>query len=198
MNGKDENKPEIRILKTELVFEGWARCYRARFEQRRRDGAVQQVNWEYRDNGEAAAAVPYNPVQDRLVLIRQFRFPAHVAGHRGRLWECCAGIIDAGETPEDCARREIMEEAGYRAQKMVSHGACFSSPGALTERVYLFIAEIGAAEPGAGGGLAHEGEDIEVVEMPRAEALRLAETGQIVDMKTLLLLQILQNEYPAR
>ncbi len=198
MSGRGENnedEPEIRIIKNDLVFKGWSRCYRAQYDQRRRDGEIQRVNWEYRDNGSAAAVLPYNPVENTVVLIRQFRFPAYVAGHHGRLWECCAGIIDTGETPENCARREILEEAGYEALRLISHGHCFSSPGALTEQLYLFIAEIGPARPGAGGGLAHEGEDIEVVEMPFEAAMALIGRGEIVDMKTLLLLHILQGAY---
>ncbi len=193
----NDDEPKIRIIKNDLVFEGWSRYYLAQYDQRRRDGSIQRVNWEYRDNGSAAAILPYNRVKNTVVLIRQFRFPAYVADHHGRLWECCAGIIDPGETPEDCARREILEEAGYEALKLTSHGHCFSSPGALTEKLYLFIAEIGAAKPGAGGGLAHEGEDIEAVEMPFEEAMALAKNGKIVDMKTLLLLHILQGAYHA-
>ena len=195
---RDDDLPQITVLGTDLVYEGWSRCYRARFEQRRRDGRTQRLNWEYRDNGDAAAVLPYNPQTGTVVLIRQFRFPTYVAGYRGRLWECCAGIIDRGETPQVCARREALEEAGYEVQKLHPHGFCFSSPGALTERVHLFIAEIGAAIPGAGGGLAQEGEDIEAVEMPVNEALELLGAGEIVDMKTQLLLQILKSEYPVK
>ena len=201
MNNQDFPKasplPELTIVEQETLSDGWAKLSRVTFDMRRTDGDMQRHVHEIHDHGNGIVILPYNPKTKTVVLIRQFRLPPWLKGDHKRIWEVCAGLLDGDEAPEDCARREIIEETGYRARKLTSLGKAYSSPGALTECMHLYLAEIGSEpEPGLGGGLAHEGEDIEVFVLPFRHALEMIESGEIIDSKTLLLLRTLQVKQP--
>src|SRR5690606_30672350 len=104
------------------------------------------------------------------------------------LIEVCAGKLE-GDDPETCARKEALEETGYAPGELIRAYDCFASPGSVTERLTLFVGFIAAEAGGKGGGLPHEGEDIEVLRLPFDRALGMVETGEIADAKTILLLQ---------
>jgi nudix-type nucleoside diphosphatase (YffH/AdpP family) len=130
----------------------------------------------------------------RGIIVRQFRWPVFEAGYRRLLIEAIAGKLD-GDTPETCIVREAMEEAGVAIAnaRLVSH--CFVSPGAVMERASCFLADYDStARRADGGGQEHEGEDIEVLEMSLDEALAMVARGEIVDMKTIMLLQAAKLE----
>jgi nudix-type nucleoside diphosphatase (YffH/AdpP family) len=128
-------------------------------------------------------------VRKTLILTRQFRFPAFVNGHDGMLIEAPAGLLDQA-TPEARIRAEAEEETGYRVGTVRKIFEAFMSPGSVTEKLHFFVAEYDtAAKSGNGGGVASEGEDIEVLELPFATALRMVESGEIADGKTIMLLQ---------
>jgi nudix-type nucleoside diphosphatase (YffH/AdpP family) len=136
--------------------------------------------------------LPYDPARGTVLLVRQFRLPAHLAGRTDPLIEVCAGKLDADD-PETCARREAEEELGYRLGPLERAFEAFMSPGAVTERISFFLAPYSAADRvSAGGGHESEGEDIEVLELAFDEALAMVGRGQIVDAKTILLLQHLK------
>jgi nudix-type nucleoside diphosphatase (YffH/AdpP family) len=141
------------------------------------------------DRGNAAAILPYNLAQRTIVLVRQFRLPAFVNGHDDLLIEAAAGLLDEA-SPEERIRLEAEEETGYRLHDVHKVFEAFMSPGAVTEKIHFFVAEY---EPhmriGDGGGLAHEGEDIEVIELSIDDALAMVGDGRIVDAKTIMLLQ---------
>jgi nudix-type nucleoside diphosphatase (YffH/AdpP family) len=124
-----------------------------------------------------------------VVLVRQLRYPAYVNGYDDLLIEAPAGLLD-GETPELRIRAEAEEEIGYRLGEIKKIFEAFMSPGAVTEKVHFFVAEYQPAmKIGTGGGLASEGEDIEVLELPFDEALAMTSDRRIVDAKTIMLLQ---------
>jgi nudix-type nucleoside diphosphatase (YffH/AdpP family) len=133
--------------------------------------------------------LPYNLAQRTVVLVRQFRYPAFVSGCDDLLIEAAAGLLD-NETPELRIRAEVEEETGYRLGAITKIFEAFMSPGAVTEKLHFFVAEY---EPrmrvGSGGGLASEGEEIEVLELPIDQALTMIADGRIADAKTILLLQ---------
>lgn len=179
----------IRPISTETLSNRWGLVQRHIFELRRRNGEWQEQVRETYDRGDGAAVLICDLADGTVVLTRQFRYPAHYRGENPYLIEVCAGKLE-GDDAETCARKEALEEAGYRLTRLERAFDCFMSPGSVTERLVLFI---GIAEPGAretdGGGLIHEGEDIEVIKLPFAEALRMAESGEIADAKTIMLLQ---------
>ena len=125
-----------------------------------------------------------------MVLTRQFRFPAFVNGTPdGRLIEACAGLLDQDD-PATCIRREVEEETGFRIHDVKKVFEAYMSPGSVTERLYFFVGEYNADNKVSdGGGEAHEGEDIEVLEMPLERALAMVASGEICDAKTIMLLQ---------
>jgi nudix-type nucleoside diphosphatase (YffH/AdpP family) len=133
--------------------------------------------------------LPYNLAQRTVVLVRQFRYPAFVNGYDDLLIETAAGLLD-NEAPEVRIRAEAEEETGYRLGDIRKVFEAFMSPGSVTEKLHFFVAEY---EPhmriGSGGGIASEGEDIEVIELSIDEALAMIGDRRIVDAKTIMLLQ---------
>lgn len=189
---------EVRVLKVEPLADGYAKLRRVTFERRRFDGDRQTLNWEIVERGNAVAVLPYDPSRGTVLLLRQFRPPAFMAGHDEPLVEACAGMIDDGDA-EATARREAEEELGVRLGAMRRLFEAFSSPGVLTEKITYFLADYSTADRiGPGGGAAHEGEDIEVIEAPLADALAMVGDGRIVNVTTIVLLQALQLELMIR
>ena len=159
------------------------------FEWRRGDGEWQTQNREIFERGNAAALLPYNLAQRTVVLVRQFRYPAYLNGYDDLLIEAAAGLLD-DETPQVRIRAEAEEETGYRLGHIRKIFEAFMSPGAVTEKIHFFVAEYDPTmKVGSGGGLAAEGEDIEVLELDFEKALAMMGDGRIVDAKTIMLLQ---------
>lgn len=177
----------LRPIKTTTLADRWGLVQRHEYELRRRNGEWQHQIRETYDRGDGAAVLLCDRADGSVILIRQFRYPAFYRGENPYLIEVCAGKLD-GDEPEICARKEAEEETGYRAGELIKAFDCYASPGSVTERLTLYVGYVDGPA-GAGGGLHHEGEDIEVLRLPFAEALRMVETGEIADAKTILLLQ---------
>jgi len=180
----------VRIVDVQLLSDDWYVLKKTRFDYRRRDGSWQRQSRETYDRGNGATILLYNRARRTVVLTRQFRFPAFVNGTPdGMLVEACAGLLDRDD-PVTCIRREVEEETGYRIADVRQVFEAYMSPGSVTERLHFFV---GAYEAGdkvsGGGGEAHEGEDIEVLEPTLDEALAMVEAGEIRDGKTIMLLQ---------
>jgi len=144
---------------------------------------VQRLNLVRND---AVAALVLNRAKGTVVLVRQFRY-ATLARGEGWMTEIVAGLVDAGEAPEAAIRREILEEAGYEAGTLELISAFYTTPGLTSERILLYCAETKGAEPtAAGGGVADEHEDIQVLELPFAEAFAMLDCGDITDAKTMI------------
>ena len=159
------------------------------FSFRRRDGSEQRVSREAYDRGNGAAVLLYNIENRNVVLTRQFRLPAFLNHHSGYLIEAAAGLLDDA-SPEVRIKAKAEEETGYSPVGLRQVFDVFMSPGAVTERLYLFVAAYDpAARRDTGGGLAQEGEDIEVLELAFDEAMAMIGRGEIMDAKTIILLQ---------
>jgi nudix-type nucleoside diphosphatase (YffH/AdpP family) len=179
----------VRVKKVETLSDRHYRLNEVEFDYRRGNGEWQTQHRETYDRGNGAALLPYNLAQRSVVLVRQFRYPAYVNGYDGLMIEAAAGLLD-NESPEDRIRAEAEEETGYRLGEIKKVFEAFMSPGSVTEKLHFFVAEY---EPrmkvGHGGGIADEGEDIEVLELPIADALAMIADGRIADAKTIMLLQ---------
>ena len=159
------------------------------FDYRRGNGEWQTQTREIYDRGNAATLLPYNLADGTVVLVRQFRFPAYVNGYDDLLIEAAAGMLD-NASPEQRIRAEAEEETGYRLHDVKKVFEAFMSPGAVTEKLHFFVAEYDSSmRVSSGGGLADEGEDIEVLQLAIDEALTMITDGRIVDAKTIMLLQ---------
>ena len=182
----------VRPISTETLSSAWGLVERHTFELRRRNGEWQKQVRETYDRGDGAAVLLCDVAAKSVILTRQFRYPAHYRGENPFLIEVCAGKLE-GDSPETCARKEAMEECGYSLERLDKAFDCFMSPGSVTERLTLFIGIIEAgSRTGDGGGLAHEGEDIEVLNLPFDTALGMVASGEIADAKTIMLLQYAQ------
>lgn len=150
------------------------------------------------ERGEVAAVLPFDPVRNEVVLIEQFRVGAWSAGWaQPWLVECVAGVVEAGETPEEMVKREAREEADCDITALEPIARYFSTPGACSERVHLFCGRVDATGLGGVHGLAEEGEDIRATIWPVADALAMLETGQICNSMTLIALQWLAGHHAA-
>ncbi len=186
-----DNSP-VRIHTEELLSDNWYVLKKYTFDLRRRDGSWQSQTREIYDRGNGATILLYNREQRTVLLIRQFRMPTFVNGYHGYLIESAAGLLD-NASPEERIRLEAEEETGYRVGHVEKIYSAFMSPGSVTERIHFFIGEY---QPGDrvsdGGGLEEEGEDIEVLELGFEAALSMVQSGEIVDGKTIMLLQFLE------
>jgi nudix-type nucleoside diphosphatase (YffH/AdpP family) len=190
---KDGESPamaeRVRVREVRVLSDDWYLLKKTTLDYKRRDGSWQTLSRETYDRGNGAAILLYDPARGTVLLIRQFRYPAFVNGHPEPLIEVPAGLLDE-LSPEEAIRREAEEEAGCHVAQPRRVFEAFMSPGSVTERLVFFVAEYSAATRIAdGGGLAAEGEDIEVLERTLDEALAMVTRGEIVDGKTILLLQ---------
>lgn len=180
----------VKIQKEETLSDQKYPLKKVTFQHRQTNGQWVTQSREVFQKGDAAAILLYNPEEQTVILTRQFRLPAYLNGDpTGLLLETCAGMLDE-DGPEEGIRRETEEETGYRIQKVQKVFEAYMSPGALTEKLYFFIGEYRKElQVSRGGGLEEEHEDIEVLEVPFGEAYGMIESGEIVDAKTILLLQ---------
>jgi nudix-type nucleoside diphosphatase (YffH/AdpP family) len=180
----------VKILNTSILSDNWYVLRKITYEYTKKDGSVQTQTREAYDRGNGATILLYNKEQGTVILTRQFRLPTFINGNKdGLLIEACAGLLDK-DNPEDCIRRETEEETGYKIKEVRKVFEAYMSPGSVTEILYFFIAayakEMKVAE---GGGVAHEEENIEVLEMEIDKAMTMVQTGEIKDAKTIMLLQ---------
>jgi nudix-type nucleoside diphosphatase (YffH/AdpP family) len=178
----------IRVKNVRLLSDDHHILKTTTFEWRRANGEWQTQHRETYDPGNAAALLPYNLARRSVVLVRQFRYPAYVNGYDGLMIEAAAGKLD-NQSPEVRIRAEAEEEIGYRLGDIKKVFEAFMSPGSVTEKLHFFVAEY---QPdmriGSGGGIATEGEDIEVLELGIDRALAMIGDGRIADAKTIMLL----------
>ena len=180
----------VEIEQVETLSDNHYRLDNVVFGYTRRDGTRQTLKREVYHNGPGAAVLLLDPAGEKVVLTRQFRVPAYVNGDVPQLVEACAGVVDQGDDPAETARKEAEQETGYPIRDLRKVFELYMSPGASAEKLHFFVATYDPSGPkGEGGGQHGEGEDIEVLEVPLARAWAMVEAGEIVDAKTVLLLQ---------
>src|SRR5919107_6228237 len=179
----------IRPIDVEVLSDNWYVLRKATFELQRRDGTWTRESREAYDRGNGATILLADPDAGTVLLTRQFRWPAYVNGHPdGMLLEAPAGLLD-DDDPETAMRREAEEELGVAVGELQRVFDVFMSPGSVTEQLHFFAAPYSPADrTGDRGGVAEEGEDIEVVELPFDSALDMVDDGRIADAKTVMLL----------
>ncbi len=180
----------VRNIKKELLSNNWYTLNKFTFEYQRDDGTWETQHREAYDRGNGAAILLYNKKKGTVILTRQFRMPTYLNGNEnGMMIEVCAGLLD-GDDPEDCIRKEVEEETGYKIDNVKRVFETYMSPGSVTEILYLFIGEYeDRMKIGEGGGADDETENIEVLEIPFEKAKAMMETGEVNDSKTIILLQ---------
>jgi GDP-mannose pyrophosphatase NudK len=181
----------VRILKTEILSDNWYTLKKITFDLLLKNGTWAQQNREAYDRGNGATILLYNKENKTVILTRQFRLPTYINGNPdGMLIEACAGLLDL-DNAEDCIRRETEEETGFTIREVKKIFEAYMSPGSVTEILFFFIAEYSRdMQTSSGGGV--DSEDIEVLELPFEKALKMMETGEIKDGKTIMLLQYMK------
>jgi GDP-mannose pyrophosphatase NudK len=184
---------KVKILSTEVLSDNWYFLRKITYEYIKKDGSIQVQSREAYDRGNGATILLYNKAQGTVILTRQFRLPTYINGNGdGMLIEACAGLLDK-DNPEDCIRRETEEETGYKIKDVRKVFEAYMSPGSVTEILYFFIAEYSKEMKVAdGGGIEHEEENIEVLEIDISRAMAMIGTGEIKDGKTIMLLQYIK------
>jgi ADP-ribose pyrophosphatase len=184
-----EGKAKVEIVSERTLSNEWTRVSGYLIDYTDRKGETHRLKREIYHRTPAACILLYDPKRDTVVLVRQFRLAAHLNGDPGWMIEAPAGLLD-GDDPESAIRREATEETGYRVRDVRFLFKSYTAPGAVTEVVHFFAAVIDTEDRITdGGGLDEEHEDIEVLEIPLDEAARMIERGEIIDAKTIILLQ---------
>ena len=183
----------IKNITKKLLSDNWYVLRKYTFDIQQKNGQWQQHQREVYDRGNGATILLYNSSTKNIILTRQFRLPTYLNGNtEGLLIETCAGLLD-GDSPEVCIRKEAEEETGYKIKTVNKIFQAYMSPGAVTEIIHFFIAEYTPSmKISDGGGLAHEQENIEVLELSFDEAYSMIATGEIMDAKTIMLLQFVK------
>ncbi len=180
----------VNILKTDILSSNWYTLKKITYKFTKKDGTSKVQDREAYDRGNGATILLYNKEAKTVILTRQFRLPTFINGNPdGMLIEACAGLLDK-DNPEDCIRRETEEETGYKITEVRKIYEAYMSPGSVTEILYFFVAAYTSSmKVGEGGGVEHEQENIEVLELPFNEAWQMLIDGIIKDAKTIMLLQ---------
>ncbi|QOJ21338.1 MAG: NUDIX domain-containing protein [Gammaproteobacteria bacterium] len=180
----------VEVLEKTICFEGFFRIEKYRLRHRLFSG-----DWshplvrEVFERGHAAAVLPYDPIRDEVILIEQFRVGALAAADGSWLLEIVAGMIEAGETPQDVVKRESIEEADCIISDLIPLYDFFVSPGGTTERVALFCGRVDSTHAGGVHGAVEEGEDIKVHVVPLDTAIAFLNSGKITSASAIIALQ---------
>lgn len=187
----------VHIGDVEIIAHRKGKLISVSYQQRRRDGKQQRRLREVYDNGNSAVILPYDPERQTVLLARQLRLPVFLQDGIERTVEACAGKLD-GEDAEQCIVREMQEELGYRIASVQRLFELYASPATIMEKISFFTCVYSPADKVSdGGGLKEEGEDIEVIEVPLAEAAAMIANGEIIDAKTVILIQYLTSRVRA-
>jgi nudix-type nucleoside diphosphatase (YffH/AdpP family) len=181
---------KVKNLQTEILSDNWYTLKKVTYDYLKADGNWQKQTREAYDRGNGACILLYNKEQETVILVKQFRLPTYINGNEtGMLIEVCAGLLDE-DNAEECVRRESEEESGYKVFEVRKIFEAYMSPGSVTEIIHFFVAEYHKEmRVNEGGGLEHEQEDIEVIELKLDDAMNMISNGEIKDGKTIMLLQ---------
>ena len=181
---------KVKITNTEILSNNWYTLKKVTYEYLKKNGHWEVQSREAYDRGNGATILLYNKTQQTVILTRQFRMPTFINGNpSGMLIEACAGLLDR-DNAEECIKRETEEETGYKITHVQKVMEAYMSPGSVTEILYFFAAEYEKSmQINDGGGIEHEQEEIEVLELSFKQALQMIKTGEIKDGKTIMLLQ---------
>ncbi|MDE9617776.1 ADP-ribose diphosphatase [Citrobacter portucalensis] len=189
-------KNDVEIIARETLYRGFFSLDLYRFRHRLFNGGMSgEVTREIFERGHAAVLLPFDPERDEVVLVEQIRIAAFDTSESPWLLEMVAGMIEEGETVEDVARREAMEEAGLEVKRTKPVLSYLASPGGTSERLSILVGEVDATTANGIHGLADENEDIRVHVVSREQAYQWVEEGKIDNAASVIALQWLQLHY---
>ena len=180
----------VQNIRTKILANDWSLLRKLTYEFRKKDGSFETQVREVYDRGDGVTILLSHPVRKNILLVKQFRIPTYLNGNAdGHLIETPAGKLEK-ESPETCIKREVLEETGYQIDRVEKIFEVYMSPGSVTERIHFFRASYGDdMKVNSGGGNSEEQENIEILELPLEEAMKMIEEGKIKDAKTIMLIQ---------
>lgn len=183
-------KKQFEILQKEIVYPGFFRMEKYRLKHTMHNGGWSaEISRELFVRGDCVAVLLYDPDADKLVLIEQFRAGAILQPDQAWLVEIVAGAIEAGETAEEVAYRESLEEAGCTVEEMVEICKFYTTPGCSSEWLTLFCGKVDSTQAGGIHGLDDEDEDILVRVVDFDDAYRMLENGEIISAMPIIAIQ---------
>lgn len=183
-------KEKVSNVTSKVISDFRATLEHVSFDFTFKNGKTAHLIHEVYGKGDGVAILLFNTATKKVVLSKQFRMPVYVAGVKnGFSIEVCGGAIDENELPETSVIRETQEEMGYAISHLQKVSTVFLSPGLMKEQVHLYIAKYNEEDKmNGGGGLINENEEITVLEILFEEAIKMIETQEIVDARTIMLL----------
>ncbi|TXS91351.1 NUDIX domain-containing protein [Parahaliea maris] len=180
----------VRVLEEQQAFDGHFSVRRVTLQHRCFGGGWSApLTREVFERGDAVGVLPYDPVEDCLILIEQFR-PGAMRGYDSPwMLELVAGVVEPGESDREVVHREALEEADCELSELEPIASYYPSAGACSEQVRLFCGRVTRAGVGGVHGLESEGEDILVHAIPRLEVLQMLREDRIPNGHTLVALQ---------
>jgi ADP-ribose pyrophosphatase len=179
----------VKILQTETVYDSIVKVDRLQLQTLNFDNtwtqAYERHTVRFGPTGLAACGLLYDPVQDKVVLVEQFRLPHYLQNDKAASsLEIVAGLIESAEAAEATFRREAVEEAGYTIGRCQLIGNLLASPGVFLEKLFIFVGEVNAPSAETIHGLESEHENIKLRLFDRAEIIAQLDAGTITDLKT--------------
>ncbi len=184
----------IKNIASTVLSDFWGKLERIDFDFKFKNGKWKRIAHEAYGKSDGVAILLYNTESKKVLLSKQFRIPVYISGvSDGVSIEVCGGAIDDGESPETSVVREVKEELGYNVSNLKAVNTVFLSPGIVRERVHLFTGNYTNSDRiNNGGGLETENEEIEVFEVTFTKAMEMIDSGEIIDARTIMLLQYIQ------
>jgi ADP-ribose pyrophosphatase len=184
--GIADDGADVAVVGPELLAKGFRPYERFRFtvasDEAPRTADVLRA-------GPAAAVLPFDPARDEIILLQQFRLPAHLANGKGTLVEIVAGHVEANEQPAETARRECVEEIGVEPSPLIELFSYFTTPGMSDEMITLFLGVVDASLVPRSAGLAVEHEQTMLTRVPIDAALAALEGRAIHNGPLIIALQ---------
>lgn len=184
------HRDDVKVKEKAPLYQGFLSVYRYSLQHRLFSGEWSPViERELMERGNAVVVIPYDPVRDEFVVVEQFRVGALNDKNGPWLFEFVAGMFDADESAEEVAVREMEEEAGLKAKRLIYATSYYSSPGGTNEKLTIYIAEVDSQSAAAYGGVPEEDEDIRVHAIPRERVMTMLEREEINNAASVIGLQ---------
>ena len=191
---------KVLIRHKQLEYDGYVKIEKAELQFERFNGTMSPAISRFRHfRGDAVAILLYDPTNQQVLLINQFRYPVYAKTGEGWFLECVAGMSEENESPQEVAKREVGEETGLRLKSLEYVTEYFFAPGGSSDKVFLFFGEVEDPQTPLGThGLLHEGEEIQAHWVPLKQALSWIDSGKLSDAKAMIALMLLERRLNAK
>ena len=180
----------FKVTNKKNLYDGFFKMNEISLKYKKYDGNwSNEIKRELFGGAQVSAVLPYDPIKKKIVLIQQFRPGTISKNTNNYLNEIVAGIIDSGESPEIAAKRECLEETGYKIKKLTPIQGYFPAPGSSESFYHLFLGEVDSKNGKKIMGLYNENEDILVESFNLTQVKKMMQEGKFVNGLTLIAIQ---------